>query len=187
MSTFILKKIFSIIAGTNAKWKVKIKFANNSEYKNFIGEEKPDLGIIFHTVGAQWWTILFLPIGFFEGYVDGKIDLEGENPIHKLAHLGHTAGIENKNRSRFLSQSPLTWLRHKWCEWTQDNIKRERAIKNAEFHYSLPVELFKYKLGETIGYSEGYWVEGTENINQAKHNLYEYICQKLQFDVDPIN
>jgi cyclopropane-fatty-acyl-phospholipid synthase len=35
-------------------------------------------------------------------------------------------------------------------------------------------------LGETLGYSEGYWVPGTQNLNQAKHNNYEYICQKLQ-------
>ena len=180
MSTLILKKIFRMIAGADSKWKVKIKFANKSEYKNYAGEHKPDLAITFRTIGAQWWTILFLPIGFFDCYVDGTIDLEGENPIHKLAQLGHAAGIENRKKFQFLSQSPLVWFRHKWCEWTQDNIKRERAIKNAEFHYALPVELFKYKLGETVGYSEGYWIKDTQNINQAKHNLYEYICQKLQ-------
>jgi cyclopropane-fatty-acyl-phospholipid synthase len=179
MSTRILKYIFRIIAEHNKTWRVLAKFADKSEYRNYE-EGTPHLTITFHTRGAQWWTILFLPIGLFDGYVDGTIDLEGENPIHILAILGHAAGIESKKKFSFISQNPLAWFRHKWCEWTQDNVVRSRAIANAEFHYALPVDLFKYKLGETLGYSEGYWVDGTQNINQAKHNLYEYICQKLQ-------
>jgi len=187
MSASILKIIFKVIAKPDGKWKVKVLFFNKSEFKNYEGDGHFDVSIIFRTVWAQWRTIIFLPVGLLDGYIDGSIDIEGVNPIYKLAALGHAVSAEKSHEGllrKVFKQNPLVWFRHKWCEWTQDNIIRRRAIKNAEFHYSQPVELFKYKLGETIGYSEGYWVEGTENINQANHNLYEYICQKLQLKPD---
>lgn len=158
---------------------VNVIFANQSEFANHDDDTQPDVRITFKTFGAQWRTIIFLPIGFLDAYIDGSVDLEGENPIHVLAALGN-AYASAAGKRNILKINPLTWLKHAWCEWTQDNIVRERAMRNAEFHYSLPVDLFKVMLGETVGYSEGYWVEGTETINQAKHNLYEYICQKLQ-------
>jgi len=182
MVILILKFIFKrmVNAGTT---KVKIFFSNGSTFTNCTGEEVADLQVHFHTRWAEWRTVLFLPTGFFDAYIAGDIDLEGENPIYTLAKLGRDAGEEllNKKDGRRPAprHNPLVWVLHTWMEWTGDNIVRERAMKNADFHYALPVELFKYKLGETVGYSEGYWVEGTKTLNQAKHNLYEYICQKL--------
>ena len=179
MSKYILKMVFAHVAPRGALYKVSAVFANGEEFKNF-DSGKPDIKVIFKTRWAQWRSIIFLPIGLFDAYIDGTVDIEGENPIHKLAILGHAAGVDEQGKWSFLAINPFVKLKHKWCEWTQDNIVRERAIHNAEFHYSQPVELFKYMLGETIGYSEGYWTPKTANINQAKHNLYEYICQKLQ-------
>ncbi len=199
-STIILKNIFQKIAKAG-NYKIKVTFANKSSTflqgtktreKNSgkaaneaVLSASPDLSITFHTVWAQWRTIIFFPVGFLDGYIDGSVDLEGENPIYKLAQLGRGAGIDKIREGLFkpiFFQNPLVWFTNFWYERTQDNTDREQTIKNVRFHYSLPVELFKYKLGETIGYSEGYWPEGTKNLNQAKHNNYEYICQKLRLE-----
>ncbi|MBI4093962.1 class I SAM-dependent methyltransferase [Candidatus Kaiserbacteria bacterium] len=181
MSTFILRRIFQKIGGAGND-SVRVTFADGSQYKNYSGDQSPNLSIRFKTRYAQWRTIIYLPVGFFDAYIDGSVDLEGDTPIARIARLGHAAGIQRDKGGlrRMLSRNPLVWLRDAWCELTQDNVSRERAIRNAEFHYALPAELFKYKLGNTLGYSEGYWVQGTETLDQAKHNLYEYICQKLQ-------
>ena len=52
--------------------------------------------------------------------------------------------------------------------------------RNAEFHYAIDRRFFEVMLGPTIGYSEGYWIEGTRTLDQAKYNNYEYICRKLR-------
>jgi cyclopropane-fatty-acyl-phospholipid synthase len=181
MSTLILRKIFARIAKKGGD-RVQVRFADGSEFKNFDNAEQPEVSIVFHTLWAQWRTIIFLPIGFFDAYIDGSVDLEGETPIARIARLGHAVGISRKGSGTqtLLAHNPLVWLRGAWCELTQDNTSRRKAITNSEFHYSLPVKLFQCKLGNTLGYSEGYWVEGTQTLDQAKHNLYEYVCQKLQ-------
>lgn len=44
-------------------------------------------------------------------------------------------------------------------EWLQSNKTRAVAKKNAEFQYAIHPKLFEEMLGETVGYSEGYWIE----------------------------
>ncbi len=180
MTTYVLKKVFEKIAPPSSQYRVHATFADKSTYTNYKKGEQADIIVTFKTLGAEWWTILFFPSGFLDCYVNGTVDLEGENPIHIMAKLAHAAGVDKGSRYSFFSQSPLALIRQTWQEKQQDNAIRQQAIENAEFHYALPVELFKRMLGETVGYSEGYWTPGTQNLNQAKHNLYEYVCQKLQ-------
>ena len=35
-------------------------------------------------------------------------------------------------------------------------------------------------LGDTYGYSEGFWKEDTLTLEEAQHNNFDLICQKLQ-------
>lgn len=44
----------------------------------------------------------------------------------------------------------------------------------------LTQDFSEFVLGETMGYSEGCWVEGTKTLDQAKYNNYEYVCRKLR-------
>ena len=71
-------------------------------------------------------------------------------------------------------------LRKWWQEKTQNNTNREIAMSNADFHYANHPALFEQILGNTVGYSEGYWTPETKTLDQAKHNIYEYICRKLR-------
>jgi len=179
LSTFILKKIFGKIADSS-EYKTYIQFANGSEYRNYNNKKiKPAVNIKFKTVGSQIRSILFFPEGFLESYINQTVDIEGNNPIQKLSLMADKVK-KNYLKGSFINSNPLMKFRAWLQERFQDNVDREQAIKNAEFHYALPPSLFEYKLGETVGYSEGYWPKGTKTLNQAKHNNYEYICQKLQ-------
>ena len=50
----------------------------------------------------------------------------------------------------------------------QDNGSFATARQNAIAHYGHAPEFYEVLLGDTVGYSEGYWPDGTETLNQAK-------------------
>jgi cyclopropane-fatty-acyl-phospholipid synthase len=79
-------------------------------------------------------------------------------------------------------RNPLIDARLLLQEWWQDGSGRGQAIRNADFHYSLPAALFEAMLGGTVGYSEGLWTPETETLDQAKFNGYEYVCRKLHLE-----
>ncbi len=135
--------------------------------------------IRFKTRWAEWHTLLFFCEGLFESYVNGVVDLEGDQPIMTLAKMGHGMGPLPVGFWRNTLRNPLNAMRQTLQEWRQNNVDREQAIRNAEFHYSLHPALFEQMLGPTIGYSEGLWTPDTKTLTQAKHNIYEYVCRKL--------
>ncbi len=178
----ILRRAVALI-GESKLYRFKVIFADGSEYTNYEGGAEPELLVRFKTVWAEWWTLIFFPDGLFEKYVDEEIDLEGVHPVTQLAYMGH-ASLFSKRGSHTqvptYSPNPLMTLRKLFQEWRQNNWNYARAKCNAEFHYAIHPALFEQMLGETVGYSEGYWTPNTKNLNQAKHNNYEYICRKLR-------
>ena len=44
----------------------------------------------------------------------------------------------------------------------------------------LPTEFFRLVLGDTFGYSEGSWKEDTRSLDEAQHNNFDMIRQKLR-------
>jgi len=81
---------------------------------------------------------------------------------------------------RAMPINPIVHARQLAHEWRTNNRNRAQARRNAEFHYTIDRRFFEHMLGPTLGYSEGYWAEGTQTLDQAKHNNYEYICRKLR-------
>lgn len=182
MSRFILKKVFAVL-GKSKKHRILVVFSNGSEYSNYADGLEPEVTVRFKTLKAQWWTLIFFFEGFFESYIEGGIDLEGIDPIIKIGELGHVPELKTPAghiRSHVYPLNPTMRIRKVIQEKVQSNWNRAKAQTNAEFHYAAHPALFEHMLGETVGYSEGYWTEGTETLNQAKHNNYEYICQKLR-------
>ena len=66
---------------------------------------------------------------------------------------------------------PMLWLRKLYQEWIQNNWNYAIAKRNAEFHHSIHPKMFEHFLGETVGYSEGYWTDNTKNLNFPGGNL----------------
>lgn len=172
------------------KYKVRLRFADGSELTNCKGGGEPDIVIHFKTRKAEWFSVLFFYEGIFDEYVAGNVDIEGDNPLTKLMDLGFEIGIlapkgeHNPHMPHpiYSFKNPLQGMRSAWQQFWQNNQNYAQAKKNAEYHYAIHPKLFEYMLGPTVGYCEGYWVEGTKTLDQAKHNVYEYICKKLRLE-----
>ena len=55
-----------------------------------------------------------------------------------------------------------------------------RAFHVAEGHYDLGNDLYELMLGESMGYSSGYYGLNADNNTQAQYDKFEIICQKLK-------
>ena len=77
-------------------------------------------------------------------------------------------------------EHPLTLVKRRYLEWRQDNTDFAQAKRNATFHCRLPTEFFHLVLGDTYGYSEGFWKDDTTSLDEAQHNNFDMICQKLR-------
>ena len=184
MSNFILRLIFAWV-GKTSEHKFKIVFSNGAVFETGAhgASVPPAVTIVFKKWWVQWWSIIFFYEGFLEMYVEGHIDILGDGALNKMAYTAYSAfraARENGGGSRLRMGNPFLMVRKWWQEKIQNNTNRERSMRNADFHYSNNPFLFETILGETVGYSEGYWTPDTQNINQAKHNNYEYICRKLR-------
>jgi cyclopropane-fatty-acyl-phospholipid synthase len=179
MIRLALRQIFRVIGSKSSDTALHVKFADGSTFRTNPSDERSKVLIRFRNRRGELHSLLYFYEGLFESFVSGDVDIEGDEPIGTLARLGYAAGQASAPWLRDLG-NPLIDIRKRVQEWRQSGACREQAIRNAEFHYGLPSKLFKAMLGETLGYSEGLWAPGTTTLNQAKYNLYEYICRKLQ-------
>ena len=67
-------------------------------------------------------------------------------------------------------------------EWLQSNKARAVAKRNAEFQYAIYPKLFEEMLGETVGYSEGYWLEGTKKLKPGKAQQLRIPLPQITFE-----
>lgn len=173
----LLRKILSPLT-LNGPYRLKIVFADGSSIASAEGDTLPDVTLVFKTPRAEKRSLLFFYQGVIEAYIDEEIDITGDQAFAKLAEITHAA-FPGARQGK-MPTNPIMWVRQVVQEARQNNRSIRRAIENAEFHYGLDPRFFELKLGETVGYSEGYWTAGTETLDQAKYNLYEYACRKLR-------
>lgn len=151
---------------------LKLVFSDNSTYYTALPGD-PDVTIIFRRRSAEWRTALGGVFEFLESYFNGDVDIVGEQGLRRLVNIGF-----RKPFGRF--EHPLTLVKRRFLEWRQNNKDFAQAKRNATFHYGLPTEFFHLILGDTYGYSEGFWKEDTRTLDEAQHNNFDMICQKLR-------
>jgi len=168
--TLIRRIVDSVAEGQ--KYHLKVVFSDNSTYHSTrLGE--PDVTIVFRNRGAEWRMAFGGMFEFLESYFNGDVDIVGEQGLRRLINIGF-----RKPFGRF--EHPLTFTKRRYLEWRQNNHDLAQAKRNATFHYGLPTEFFHLVLGDTFGYSEGFWKEDTHTLEEAQHNNFDLICQKLQ-------
>jgi len=168
--TLIRHIVHSVAEGQ--KYHLKLVFSDNSTYHSTrLGD--PDVTIIFHKRTAEWRMALGGMFEFLESYLNGDIDIVGEQGLRRLIHMGF-----RKPFGRI--EHPLTLVKRRLLEWQQNNKDLAQAKRNATFHYGLPTAFFHLVLGDTYGYSEGFWKEDTRTLKEAQHNNFDLICHKLQ-------
>lgn len=168
--TLIRRIVDSVAEGQ--KYHLKVVFSDDSTYHSTRPGE-PDVTIIIRTRAAEWRMALGGMFEFLESYFDGDVDIVGEQGLRRLINIGF-----RKPYGRF--EHPLTFVKRRFLEWRQNNKALAQAKRNATFHYGLPTEFFHLVLGDTYGYSEGFWKEDTHTLEEAQHNNFDLICQKLQ-------
>jgi cyclopropane-fatty-acyl-phospholipid synthase len=154
------------------KYHLRVVFSDNTIHDSTrLGD--PDVTIIFRHRRAEWRMVLGGMFEFLESYFDGDVDIVGEQGLRKLVNIGY-----RKTFGRF--EHPLTLVKRLFLEWRQNNKDFAQARRNATFHYGLPTEFFRLVLGDTFGYSEGFWKADTRSLDEAQHNNFDMICQKLE-------
>lgn len=167
----LVRRIVDSVA-EGQKYHLKVVFADGSvHHTSQLGE--PDITIVFRRRAAEWRMVLGGVFEFLESYFDGDVDIVGEHGLRRLIHLGY-----RKPFGRF--EHPITLARRCGLEWRTNNKDRAQARRNAEFHYGLPMAFFHLVLGDTYGYSEGLWREGTRSLDEAQHDNFDLICRKLR-------
>jgi cyclopropane-fatty-acyl-phospholipid synthase len=178
---------FSAIVGFFArrcpKHRLSVTYADGRRRDFYDGDGEPDVHIVFKSARAERRAVLQFYQGLIEGYIDEQVDLLGDQAFRKLVEIADVI-LENPAGRRgrlavLFGKNPIVWTKQVLQEVRQDNRSPATAKRNAIAHYGHASEFYEYLLGDTVGYSEGYWPVGTETLNQAKHNLYDYVARKL--------
>jgi cyclopropane-fatty-acyl-phospholipid synthase len=167
----LIRRIVRAVA-RGQKYQLKVVFSDATAYHSSHPGE-PDVTITFRTRRAEWRMVLGGMFEFLESYFEGDVDIEGEDGLRRLVGLGYHNPFGR-------IEHPYTWVKRRFVEWRQNNRSFARAKRNAAFHYGLPTEFFRLVLGETLGYTEGYWDQGTRTLDEAQRNNFERVCRKLE-------
>jgi cyclopropane-fatty-acyl-phospholipid synthase len=169
----LIRRIVDSVAG-GQKYHLKVVFSDGTAYHStHLGD--PDVTIVFRRRAAEWRMVLGGMFEFLDSYFEGDVDIVGDQGLRRLVNLGY-----RKPFGRI--EHPLTLLRRCFLEWQQNNKNFAQAKRNATFHYGLPTEFFRLVLGETLGYSEGFWKQDTRTLEEAQHNNFDLICRKLRLN-----
>lgn len=182
LARFALKQIFSHMMKRAPLYDLRLSFADGSHVDFFTKGVEPEVEIIFKSTAAERHSAVQFYAGLFDAYVEREVDILGDAAVTKIAEIGR-ASIKNKSGSvlvdRLLGANPIIKIKQILQEARQDNRDKLQAKANAIHHYSLDPAFFEILLGDTVGYSEGYWPSGTKTLNEAKRNNYDYIARKM--------
>src|SRR5262245_33621536 len=186
----MFRSVFSAIVGYFVsrcpRNRVRVTYADGSRRDFYAGGGEPEIEIRFRTARAERRAVLQFYQGLVEAYIDEEVDFIGDQPFRRLVEMADVI-LENPTGRRgwgaaLFGKNPIVYAKQLLQELRQNNTSVAQAKQNAIHHYGLAPEFFGYLLGDTVGYSEGYWPEGTETLDQAKHNIYDYVARKLRLE-----
>jgi len=145
-----------------------VRFADGSELK--IGQGRPEFTLIFRKWRAYWRMVAFGHVGLLEAYFAGEVDLEGS--LARALAAGTAAGAD--------TPKPLVTMANNVHEFLHANTSWMRAKKNAEFHYALGPEFYRFWLDDPLMlYTCAYWKEGTRTLEEAQRNKLDHVGRKV--------
>jgi len=155
--------------GARARTSFAVRFAGGGEYRN--RDEAPAFTVVFRRAAAYARIAAFGHIGLLESYFDGDLDIEGS--LAGAMAVGMESGMAGA--------SPAVAVRNRWHELRFSNRDWAQAKKNAEFHYALGTEFYRYWLDDPhMMYTCGYWKEGTRTLEQAQRNKIDHVARKVR-------
>lgn len=115
-------------------------------------------------------TFLKGSLGFGDGYINGKWDVEKPDLFFEKIFLKHVSLIPNLGDTLFNIRNFIL-----------NTQIGKRAFQVGEMHYDLGNEMFEYMLGESMGYSCGVFLNPGDTLGDAQYNKFETFCKKLRF------
>jgi cyclopropane-fatty-acyl-phospholipid synthase len=161
----------SILRRTGERTRIPfaVRFPGGGEYRNRA--EAPAFTLVIRSRAALARIATFRHIGLLESYFDGDVDVEGD--LRQAMAMGMESGMASNN--------PLVGVRNRWHELRFSNRDWAQAKKNAEFHYALGTEFYRYWLDDPLMmYTCAYWKEGTRTLEEAQKNKIEHVASKIR-------
>ena len=145
-----------------------VRYADGTEWRS--SEAKPDFTLVFRDARAYRRIALLGHVGLLEAYFDGRVDLEGS--LARALAAGMAAHTEEPTL--------LVRLANRWHEFLHSNASWTRAKHNAEFHYALGPEFYRYWLDDPLMlYTCAYWKDGTRTLEEAQRNKLDHVGKKV--------
>jgi len=145
-----------------------VRYDDGTEWRS--SDAKPEFTLIFRGARAYRRIALFGHVGLLEAYFDGEVDLEGS--LAPALAAGMAARAEQPTL--------LVRLANRWHEFLHSNASWTRAKHNAEFHYALGPEFYRYWLDDPLMlYTCAYWKQGTRTLEEAQRNKLEHVGRKV--------
>jgi cyclopropane-fatty-acyl-phospholipid synthase len=155
-------------AGRETLTPFRVRFPSGVEYCN--SKAAPAFTLTFNNERARRRTVLYGHVGLLEAYFDGDVDIDGN--LAKALAVGMEAGMDRPTL--------LVRIRNRWHEFMHTNASRQTAKQNAEFHYALGPEFYKFWLDDPLMlYTCAYWTEGTRTLEEAQRNKCDHVARKL--------
>jgi cyclopropane-fatty-acyl-phospholipid synthase len=131
----------------------------------------PAFTLVFRNPRAYRRIAVFGHVGLLEAYFDGDLEIEGSLP--KALAAGMEGEVDR-------GVGMLNRMRNWWHELTHSNAGRSRARANAEAHYALPPEFYKFWLDDPLMlYTCAYWKEDTRTLEEAQRNKCDHVARKI--------
>ncbi len=174
MLRFLIKKAFGVV-NQRTNYNLRIKFADGSTWEHLGGGH--EITIVFKKRRAEFNSLLLTDVGFMESYFKGDIDILGEDALREVIRTSLELPDTNDIEKELFN--PIARIKRLLYEAKVNNKSFAQAKKNAYFHYNLPAEFFHLFLGETYAYSEAYYHDGDETLDEAQVKKYNYVAKKL--------
>ncbi len=165
--SFFLKKFIEIL--DQGMIPLEIIDTNGNRYST----AREDIQHKIHIKDKKFFHALISPNAFSlgEAYIKGYFDISGS--IKELYELVCTQ-LLNKNQRKNLIQYFSRFF-------TSPKIKEK---ENIEYHYDVPSEFYRLFLGETMGYTCGYYADEMTLMDDAQIEKMDIICRKLRLKPD---
>src|SRR6185295_5230767 len=145
-----------------------VRFADGTEWRS--RDAGPEFTIVFRKPRAYWRMAAFGHVGLLEAYFDGEVDVEGS--LQRALAAGMAGGIDEPGL--------LVQLANRLHEFLHSNSSWLRAKHNAEFHYALGPEFYRFWLDDPLMlYTCAYWKEGTRTLEEAQRNKLDHVAKKV--------
>ncbi len=119
----------------------------------------------------KFFKALISPSAFSlgEAYVKGYFDVSGS--IRELYEL-----ICDKLLNTDQRKGMLTFFSNLFVK------AKEKEKENIEYHYNVPGDFYRLFLGETMGYTCGYYTSEKATMDEAQNEKMDIICRKLRLE-----